>query len=95
MTKLPLRKLQALFGDKLQENVRMANYTTTRVGGPASGMISVYTVDEMRRAAAAEPSAGSSAESSAPVGTGSGDDGSVVIRGVDPGPRPRRGRRPR
>lgn len=50
MTKLPLRKLQALFGDKLQENVRMANYTTTRVGGPASGMISVYTVDEMRRA---------------------------------------------
>lgn len=49
MTKLPLRKLQALFGDKLQENVRMANYTTTRVGGPASGMISVYTADEMRR----------------------------------------------
>ncbi len=49
MTDLPLRKLQALFGDKLQENVRMANYTTTRVGGPASGMISVYTADEMRR----------------------------------------------
>jgi len=49
MTELPLRKLQALFGDKLQENVRMANYTTTRVGGPASGMISVYTADEMRR----------------------------------------------
>jgi len=49
MTDLPLRKLQALFGDKLQENVRMANYTTTRVGGPASGMISVYTTDEMSR----------------------------------------------
>jgi UDP-N-acetylmuramate dehydrogenase len=49
MTELPLRKLQALFGEKLQENVRMANYTTTRVGGPASGMISVYTADEMRR----------------------------------------------
>ena len=49
MTELPLRKLQALFGDKLQENVRMANYTTTRVGGPASGLISVYTADEMRR----------------------------------------------
>ncbi len=49
MTELPLRKLQALFGDKLQENVRMANYTTTRVGGPASGFISVYTADEMRR----------------------------------------------
>lgn len=49
MTDLPLRKLQALFGDKLQENVRMANYTTTRVGGPASGFISVYTADEMRR----------------------------------------------
>jgi len=27
----------------------MANYTTTRVGGPASGLISVYTADEMRR----------------------------------------------
>lgn len=49
MTELPLRKLQALFGDKLQENVCMANYTTTRVGGPASGMISVHTADEMRR----------------------------------------------
>ncbi len=49
MTELPLRKLQALFGEKLQENVRMANYTTTRVGGPASGMISVYTAEEMRR----------------------------------------------
>jgi len=49
MTELLLRKLQALFGDKLQENVRMANYTTTRVGGPASGMISVHTLDEMRR----------------------------------------------
>ncbi len=49
MTELPLSKLQALFGDKLQENVRMANYTTTRVGGPASGFISVYTADEMRR----------------------------------------------
>lgn len=49
MTELPLRKLQALFGDKLQENVRMANYTTTRVGGPASGMISVHSADEMRR----------------------------------------------
>ena len=49
MTELPLRKLQALFGDKLQENVGMANYTTTRVGGPASGMISVHTADEMRR----------------------------------------------
>ena len=49
MPELPLRKLQALFGDKLQENVRMANYTTTRVGGPASGMISVHTVEEMRR----------------------------------------------
>ncbi len=49
MSDLPIRKLQALFGDKLQENVRMANYTTTRVGGPTLGMISVYTADEMRR----------------------------------------------
>ena len=50
MTELPLRKLQALFGDQLQESVRMANYTTTRVGGPVGGMISVHTADDMRRA---------------------------------------------
>jgi UDP-N-acetylmuramate dehydrogenase len=48
---IPMRKLQALFGARLQENVRMADYTTSRVGGPALGLISVNTISEMRDAA--------------------------------------------
>lgn len=49
--KIPMRKLQALFGDRLQENVRMADYTTSRVGGPALGLVSVNTIAELRDAA--------------------------------------------
>jgi len=48
---IPIRKLQETFGARLQENVRMANYTTSRVGGPALGLIAVNTLDEMREAA--------------------------------------------
>ena len=48
---IPMRKLQALFGARLQENVRMADYTTSRVGGPALGLVSVNTISEMRDAA--------------------------------------------
>ncbi|MFZ3069642.1 MAG: UDP-N-acetylmuramate dehydrogenase [Anaerolineaceae bacterium] len=47
----PIRKLQALFGDRLQENVRMSNYTTSRVGGPVLGLLPVNTLDELRFAA--------------------------------------------
>lgn len=50
---IPIRKLQALFGARLQENVRMANYTTSRVGGPALGLIALNTLDEMRETTAA------------------------------------------
>jgi len=48
---IPMNKLQALLGARLQENVRMANYTTSRVGGPALGLVAVNTIDEMREAA--------------------------------------------
>lgn len=48
MSTIPVRKLIERFGDRMQENVRMANYTTTRVGGPIVGLISAYTLDEMR-----------------------------------------------
>jgi len=51
MMSVPIRKLQEIFGGRLQENVRMANYTTSRVGGPALGLIAVNTLDEMREAA--------------------------------------------
>ncbi len=48
---IPMRKLQDFFGARLQENVRMANYTTSRVGGPALGLVSVNTIAELRDAA--------------------------------------------
>ncbi|MEJ5202798.1 MAG: UDP-N-acetylmuramate dehydrogenase, partial [Anaerolineales bacterium] len=32
-------KLRAIFGERLQENVRLANYTTARVGGVADGLL--------------------------------------------------------
>ncbi|MEL7645462.1 MAG: UDP-N-acetylmuramate dehydrogenase [Anaerolineaceae bacterium] len=48
---IPMNQLQALLGARLQENVRMANYTTSRVGGPALGLVAVNTIDEMREAA--------------------------------------------
>ncbi|MDD2521807.1 MAG: UDP-N-acetylmuramate dehydrogenase [Anaerolineaceae bacterium] len=47
MTNLPLSKLQEIFGERLQENVRMTNYTTTRVGGAVTGMISINSSSEM------------------------------------------------
>ncbi len=47
---IPMRKLQALFA-RLQENVRMADYTTSRGRGPALGLVSVNTIAELRDAA--------------------------------------------
>ncbi len=51
MIKLPLEQLKQVFGEKLQENVTMANYTTARVGGEVPGLIAVHTVDELANAA--------------------------------------------
>ncbi|MEA4812799.1 MAG: UDP-N-acetylmuramate dehydrogenase [Anaerolineaceae bacterium] len=47
------RKLEALFGDKLQKNVQICNYTTSRTGGTVLGLIPVNTLDEMRKTAQA------------------------------------------
>jgi len=47
LTNLPLSQLQEVFGERLQENVQMTNYTTTRVGGPVTGLISINSAREM------------------------------------------------
>jgi UDP-N-acetylmuramate dehydrogenase len=51
MTQLPMEGLKQKFGEKLQENVSMANYTTARVGGVAAGFISIHTVEDLADAA--------------------------------------------
>ena len=48
---IEMDELRQLFGDRLQENVRMANYTTIRVGGPAAGLLPVHTETELEVAA--------------------------------------------
>jgi len=46
-TTLPLPTLRAAFGDRLQENVSLAPYTSARIGGPADALISVASADEL------------------------------------------------
>ncbi len=48
---LPLEALRARFGERLQENVRLANYTSARVGGLADGLLVVRSADELAQAA--------------------------------------------
>jgi len=43
----PLNDLRTAFGDRLQENVVMANYTTAHVGGPADAMLILHTATEI------------------------------------------------
>lgn len=47
---LPLVELRAAFGGSLQENVRLANFTTAHVGGPAAGLLPVHTTAELEKA---------------------------------------------
>ena len=47
----PLPRLREIFGDALQENAVLANYTTARVGGPADALLPVHTAAELERAA--------------------------------------------
>ncbi len=47
----PLNALRMAFGDRLQENVVMANYTTAHVGGPADAMLILHTAAELENAA--------------------------------------------
>lgn len=42
-----LNALRAAFGERLQERVRMANYTTAHVGGVADAMLIVHTAQEL------------------------------------------------
>jgi UDP-N-acetylmuramate dehydrogenase len=39
--------LRNLFGDRLQENVPLANYTSARVGGPADALLVVHSAEEL------------------------------------------------
>ncbi len=47
----PLSALRSAFGDRLQENVVMANYTTAHVGGPVDAMLILHTAAELENAA--------------------------------------------
>lgn len=47
MTNLPMQSLQEIFGSRLQEFVRLNAFTTTQVGGPARGFISINNSEEM------------------------------------------------
>jgi len=46
-TTLPIPALRAAFGDRLQENVLLAPYTSARIGGPADALINVTSADEL------------------------------------------------
>ena len=46
-TTLPLPTLRAAFGDRLQENVSLAPYTSARIGGPADALITVTSADQI------------------------------------------------
>ena len=48
-----LEKLRAAFGDRLQENVSLADYTTARTGGPADAFLPVHTAAELAQAVSA------------------------------------------
>ena len=47
MIKLPLQQLREIFGERLQENVKLNNYTTTHVGGAVGAMMSINSASEM------------------------------------------------
>jgi UDP-N-acetylmuramate dehydrogenase len=47
MPALPLPALRATFGDRLQENVPLAPYTSARIGGPADALVTVTSADEL------------------------------------------------
>lgn len=51
MNNAHLSGLNQLFNERVQQNVRMSNYTTSRVGGLVDGLLPINTLDEMRKAA--------------------------------------------
>lgn len=48
--RFPIQKLREVFGETLQENTILANYTTAHVGGPAAGLLPVHTAGELEKA---------------------------------------------
>jgi UDP-N-acetylmuramate dehydrogenase len=42
-----ITRLQTLFGDRVQENVPLAHFTTARVGGPADALLPLNSVEEL------------------------------------------------
>ncbi|NPV76580.1 MAG: UDP-N-acetylmuramate dehydrogenase [Anaerolineae bacterium] len=48
---LPINKLRKAFGEHLQENVRLANYTTARIGGVVDGLLVANSSDELAQLA--------------------------------------------
>lgn len=45
-----IEKLRQIFGDNLQENVVMSNYTTANVGGKADALLVVHSITELEDA---------------------------------------------
>lgn len=48
---LPLSDLRRCFGERLQENVILAPYTSARIGGPADALLIANSADELAQAA--------------------------------------------
>jgi UDP-N-acetylmuramate dehydrogenase len=44
---LPLDLLRATFGQRMQENVPLAPYTSARIGGPADALVTAKSADEL------------------------------------------------
>jgi len=47
MTTLPIPSLRAAFGDRLQENISLAAYTSARIGGAADALIVANSANEL------------------------------------------------
>ena len=51
MDSTTVAKLREVFGEAMQENVAMANYTTARVGGNVPALIAIHTLEDLVQAA--------------------------------------------
>lgn len=47
ITNESLNKLRTIFGSKLQENVRLSNFSTMNVGGPADALMIAHSADQL------------------------------------------------
>jgi UDP-N-acetylmuramate dehydrogenase len=44
---LPIEELRAVYGERLQEQVSLARYTSARLGGPADAFLEVHSADDL------------------------------------------------